>query len=153
MLLEKKKQPLRGPTNLKNEKMKNFKNPIQIILRQYKTIAEILYGFDVGSSQIGYNGFLFFFFSFLSHSSLLFLPHFYRCFHSLLMIFCLCFLEDLYFAGKTLFLTELSSYSFRTGCNIIDTSRLSPTYEVRMKKYWKRQEPFLCHLSLFFFSF
>lgn len=32
------------------------KPPVQIILRKYTSIAEILYGFDIGSSQIAYDG-------------------------------------------------------------------------------------------------
>lgn len=56
VLLEKIEATRRNPNPFRNPAMKNFKNPIQIILRQYQSIAEILYGFDVGSSQIGYNG-------------------------------------------------------------------------------------------------
>lgn len=69
--------------------------PIQIILRKYTTIAEILYGFDIGSSQICYN-------------------------------------------GNKLKFTVLSKFAFEASLNIVDTSRLSPTYESRLIKYIKR---------------
>lgn len=69
--------------------------PIQIILRKYSTIAEILYGFDIGSSQIGYD-------------------------------------------GKTLYYTVLSKFALETGYNIVDPSRLSPSYEHRLVKYHDR---------------
>jgi hypothetical protein len=69
--------------------------PVQIIFRKYTTIAEILYGFDVGSSQI--------------------------CFD-----------------GKDLLFTYLSKFAFETSFNIVDSSRLSPSYESRLLKYADR---------------
>jgi len=69
--------------------------PIQIILRKYSTIAEIIYGFDIGASQICYD-------------------------------------------GKQVYYTVLSQFAMETGLNIVDSSRLSPTYEHRLLKYHDR---------------
>ena len=68
---------------------------IQIILRLYKDIGEILYGFDLGSSAVGYDG------------------------------------KDVFFSG-------LGKYSYEYFANIVDPSRRSTTYELRLMKYFNR---------------
>jgi hypothetical protein len=70
-------------------------NKYQIIHRLYKDKAEILHGFDIGSSSVGFDK------------------------------------EKIYF-------TELSKFSYEYGCNIVDTSRRSTSYEHRLQKYFKR---------------
>ena len=67
----------------------------QIILRVYRSIDEILHGFDIGSSAVGFDG------------------------------------ERLYF-------TSLSQFAYSYGCNIVDTSHRSTTYEYRLTKYYGR---------------
>ena len=67
----------------------------QIILRTYSSISEILYGFDIGASAVGFN-------------------------------------------GETVYYTYLSKFSHEYGCNIIDSTRRSTTYEQRLVKYFKR---------------
>lgn len=70
-------------------------NNFQIIHRLYKSISEILHGFDIGSSAVGFDG------------------------------------VNLYF-------TTLSKFAFEYGCNILDTSRRSTSYEFRLQKYFDR---------------
>lgn len=67
----------------------------QIILRIYGSISEILHGFDLGSSSIGFDG------------------------------------EKVYF-------TELGKFAYKYGCNILDPSKRSTSYEHRLKKYFER---------------
>lgn len=67
----------------------------QIIFRRYSSKSEVLHGFDIGSSAIGFDG------------------------------------EDIYF-------TSLSKFVYETGCNIIDTTRRSTSYEFRLQKYLDR---------------
>lgn len=67
----------------------------QVIFRRYSSIAEILHGFDLGSSAVG-------------------------------------------FAGKDLYFTILSKFSYEYGCIIVDTKRRSTTFEKRLEKYFKR---------------
>lgn len=68
---------------------------LQIIFRLYKTKSEILHGFDLGSSAVGFDG------------------------------------DRIYF-------TTLSKFAYEYGCNIVDTTRRSTTYEKRLVKYNKR---------------
>lgn len=68
---------------------------IQIIFRLYKSISEILHGFDLGSSAIGYDG------------------------------------QEIYF-------TSLGKFAYEYLANIVDTTRRSTTYEVRLIKYFNR---------------
>jgi hypothetical protein len=68
---------------------------IQIILRLYSSKSEILHGFDLGSSAIGFD-------------------------------------------GKSVYLTSLGKFSYEFGCNIVDPTRRSTTYEERLIKYLKR---------------
>lgn len=68
---------------------------IQIILRLYSSPSEIIHGFDLGSSAVGFDG------------------------------------KDLYF-------TSLSKFAYEYGCNIVDTTRRSTTYERRLIKYFDR---------------
>lgn len=68
---------------------------VQIILRLYSTISEILHGFDLGSSAVGFDN------------------------------------------GKVYF-TTLSKHSYEYLVNIVDPSRRSTTYELRLIKYYQR---------------
>ncbi len=68
---------------------------IQLILRIYKSPSEIIHGFDLGSSAVGFDG------------------------------------SNLYF-------TSLSKFAYEYGCNIVDTTRRSTTYERRLIKYFDR---------------
>jgi hypothetical protein len=68
---------------------------LQVIFRLYNSISEILHGFDLGSSAIGFD----------------------------------C--DNTYF-------TSLSKFAFEFGCNVIIPSRRSPTYTIRLIKYFKR---------------
>src|SRR5690606_20981381 len=68
---------------------------IQIIYRLYTSKSEILHGFDIGSSAVGYD-------------------------------------------GKYVYFTSLSKFAYEYGCNIVDISRRSTTYEQRLIKYLKR---------------
>lgn len=68
---------------------------IQIIFRIYKTKSEILHGFDLGSSAVGFD-------------------------------------------GKDVWFTSLGKFAYEYGCNIIDLTRRSTTYESRLKKYFDR---------------
>lgn len=67
----------------------------QIMHRLYKTKSEILHGFDLGSSAVGYDG------------------------------------TNIYF-------TSLSKFSYLNMVNIVDCSRRSTTYELRLIKYFER---------------
>lgn len=68
---------------------------IQIVLRLYSSKSEILHGFDLGSSAIGFD-------------------------------------------GKKVYLTSLGKFSYEFGCNIVDLTRRSTTYEERLIKYLNR---------------
>jgi len=68
---------------------------IQVIFRLYQTLSEVLHGFDLGSSAVGYDG------------------------------------TQVYF-------TTLSQYAYANMTNILDTTRRSTTYELRLAKYQKR---------------
>lgn len=65
---------------------------IEIILRIYKSKSEILHGFDLGSSAVGWD-------------------------------------------GTNILFTTLSKFAYEFGCNIVDVSRRSSTYEKRIVKY------------------
>jgi hypothetical protein len=67
----------------------------QIIFRLYKSISEILHGFDLGSSAVGFD-------------------------------------------GQRVYFTSLSKFCYENMCNIVDTTRRSPSYEYRLKKYFDR---------------
>jgi hypothetical protein len=67
---------------------------VQIILRLYNTISEILHGFDLGSSAVGFD-------------------------------------------GNLVYLTTLSKFCFENLVNIVDCSRRSTTYEIRLIKYFE----------------
>jgi hypothetical protein len=67
---------------------------LQIILRLYNTISEILHGFDLGSSSVGFD-------------------------------------------GSIVYFTSLSKFCFENMVNILDTTRRSTTYEVRLIKYFE----------------
>lgn len=67
----------------------------QVILRLYQTKSEILHGFDLGSSAVGFD-------------------------------------------GENLLFTTLSKFSYEYCCNIVDTTRRSTTYELRLRKYFER---------------
>jgi hypothetical protein len=73
----------------------NINIKIQIILRLYGSKSEILHGFDLGSSGIGYD-------------------------------------------GKYVYVTSLSKFAYEYGCNVIDPTRRSTTYEERLIKYLER---------------
>lgn len=68
---------------------------IQLIFRLYSSKSEILHGFDLGSSAVGFDG------------------------------------QQVYF-------TSLSKFAYEYGLNIVDTTRRSTSYEVRLSKYMKR---------------
>jgi len=68
---------------------------IQIVFRLYRTKSEILHGFDLGSSAVGYD-------------------------------------------GTTVWFTSLGKFAYECGCNIVDPSRRSTTYEKRLNKYFQR---------------
>ena len=68
---------------------------VQVILRLYNTISEILHGFDLGSSSVGFDGTLVYF-------------------------------------------TSLSKFCFENMVNILDSTRRSTTYEVRLVKYFEQ---------------
>jgi len=68
---------------------------IQIIFRLYQSISEILHGFDLGSSAVGYD-------------------------------------------GNEVWTTSLGKFAYERGCNIVDPSRRSTTYEKRLEKYFNR---------------
>jgi hypothetical protein len=68
---------------------------IQIIIRLYHSISEILHGFDLGSSAVGFD-------------------------------------------GKQVYFTTLSKFAYERGCNVVDTTRRSTTYEMRLEKYLRR---------------
>lgn len=72
-----------------------YDQKIQIIFRLYKSKSEILHGFDLGSSAIGYDG------------------------------------TNVYF-------TSLGKFSYEYLANIVDTTRRSTTYELRLMKYFDR---------------
>jgi hypothetical protein len=67
----------------------------QIIFRLYKTISEILHGFDFGACAVGFD-------------------------------------------GTQIWTTTLGKFAYEYGCNIVDPSRRSTTYESRLNKYMKR---------------
>lgn len=71
------------------------KQMYQFIFRCYKSISQILHGFDINSSAIGFD-------------------------------------------GKQLYTTKVGDFAFSAGINIIDLTKRSPTYEVRLTKYFKR---------------
>ncbi len=72
------------------------KAKIQIIFRLYTHLSEVLHGFDLGSSAIGFD-------------------------------------------GKEIYVTELGKFAFEYGCNIVDTTRRSTSYEKRLVKYFDRK--------------
>jgi hypothetical protein len=79
---------------------------LQIIFRGYQTISEILHGFDVGPSAVGFDG------------------------------------ANVYF-------TSLGKFSYERGCTIVDPSRRSTTYELRLVKYFRRGFDLICpHLNM-----
>ncbi len=100
-LSENKKNEIMDTASARTIRSKNcisirFNNmEVQIILRLYKNISEILYGFDLGSSAVGYDG------------------------------------KDVYF-------TELGKFAYELFANIVDPSRRSTTYELRLNKYFNR---------------
>jgi len=78
----------------------------QLIFRLYSTKSEILHGFDIGSSAVGFD-------------------------------------------GSSVYLTTLSKFAYEYGCNIIDTTRRSTTYEKRLIKYFKRDfKIIMSHLNI-----
>lgn len=76
-------------------KLDKRKHKVQIILRLYKCIYEVLAGFDIDSSAVAYN-------------------------------------------GRDILMTDRSINAFRTGYNVVDMNRRSPSYESRLYKYSKR---------------
>lgn len=80
--------------NLLNLHFGNNKT-VQIIFRSYTSISEVLHGFDLGSSAVGFDG------------------------------------NEIYF-------TSLGKFAYEYGCNIVDTTRRSTTYEKRLNKYYER---------------
>lgn len=80
---------------MRTSKYTTIDGKYQIIHRLYKDKEEILHGFDIGSSSVGFDK------------------------------------ENIYF-------TELSKFSYEYGCNIVDTSRRSTSYEHRLQKYFQR---------------
>jgi hypothetical protein len=68
---------------------------VQVIFRKYASLSEVLHGFDLGSSAVGYDG------------------------------------------GRVFF-TTLGRFAYCYGVNIVDVTRLSPTYEARLTKYLER---------------
>jgi hypothetical protein len=73
----------------------NAATSVQFIFRCYNSISEILHGFDIASSAIGFD-------------------------------------------GTNLFTTSIGHIAIKYGFNIIDTTRLSPSYEFRLSKYLGR---------------
>ena len=68
---------------------------LQIVFRLYKSISEILHGFDLGSCALGYD-------------------------------------------GNEVWFTTLGKFAYEYGCNIVDPTRRSTTYEHRLSKYFDR---------------
>jgi len=68
---------------------------VQLIFRLYTSISEILHGFDLGTSAVGFDG------------------------------------ESVYF-------TSMAKFAYEYGCNVLDTTRRSTSYEWRLSKYLRR---------------
>jgi hypothetical protein len=93
----------RGPNSLTLVCGDDTSHPVQlqVIFRCYSTISEILHGFDLGPSAIGFD-------------------------------------------GKDVWMTSLGRFAYEYGCMIVDSSRRSTTYEMRLVKYFKRGFDLIC---------
>jgi len=87
------RKKLRKPRS--NNNQRTYSGKIQLIFRSYQSISEILHGFDIGSSAVGYD-------------------------------------------GSQVWFSSLGRFAYEYGCNIVDVTRRSPTYEIRLVKYFSR---------------